>query len=388
MNSTRPHILILPRWYPHRYDPMPGLFVRYQAEAIAQHCEVSVLYVHPDPQCPNATETEFSIENGVNVVRVYYLPSRWLLANWRRFYRAHGAGLALLGETAPDLVHVHVLTREGVMGYLIAKKIRIPFVISEHWSRYFPENDFFRSWWKKILTAFIVRKASALIAVSDKLRQAMIAKGLNHPAFHVVPNVLDMERFRISPATSPAEIKTMVHVSCFEDRSKNISGLLEAVKKVTEQRTDFILRLVGDGPDLEIMKQKAAVLGLTDRFVVFTGLKEGEELVHEYRNADFSILSSRFETFGTVVPESLACGTPVLATSVGIAPELVNTSNGWVVPPGNTDALAEGILGMLERCRNFDRQDVRKTVGERFSTQSIAAQLINIYHTVLKQDDV
>jgi hypothetical protein len=102
MSESRPHILLLPRWYPHRYDPMPGLFVRYQAEALTAHCEVSVLYVHPDPHCPNAVETDFAVENGVHVIRVYYRPSSSGIGRWRRFYNAHLTGLAFLGSPGPD----------------------------------------------------------------------------------------------------------------------------------------------------------------------------------------------------------------------------------------------------------------------------------------------
>ena len=388
MNNSRPHILILPRWYPHRYDPMPGLFVRYQAEALTARCEVSVLYVHPDPHCPNAVETEYAVENGVHVIRVYYRTSGCAAVRWFRFYRAHFTGMALLGSPGPGLVHVHVLTREGLMGYLISRKLRIPFVITEHWSRYFPENDFFRSWWKRKLTAFVVRRAAALIAVSDKRRRAMIAKRLNHPSFHVVHNVLDTERFHLFETIHKEDLKTVVHVSCFDDRSKNITGLLDAVKIVRGKRTDFTLRLVGEGPDLDRMKRYAEKLGLDDRFALFTGLKEGEELVREYGNADFSVLSSRFETFGTVIPESLACGTPVLAAAVGIAPELITETNGMIVQPGDTGALAEGFLQMLGKCRNYDRRLVRETLGGRFSPKTIADQLMAVYEPIAERNDV
>ena len=379
MSSSRPHILFLPRWYPNRYDPMPGLFIRYQAEALAASCDITVLYIHSDPNCPNRYETEFSAENGVNVIRVYYQPASDPIGRWRRFYTAHIAGLAMLGNYMPDLIHVHVLTRQGVMGALLAGRMKVPYVISEHWSRYFPENDFFRNPVRKWLTRLVVGRAAAIITVSGKLREAMKAKGLHHPSYHVVPNVLDMDRFRIVPTGQAGERKTALHVSCFDDRSKNISGLLEAVRQVCETTPGFVLRLVGDGPDFDKMKAYARRLGLGPETVVFPGLKEGEELVAEYGNASFSVLSSRFETFGTVVPESLACGTPVLATAVGIAPELVNARNGILVEPGNTDALAGGLIRMLDLCESFDREEVRGSVGDRFTPASVSAELMKIY---------
>jgi glycosyltransferase involved in cell wall biosynthesis len=385
MNSpVRPHILILPRWYPNRYDPMPGLFVQHQAEALALECDVTVLYVHADPDCPNAMETEFGMENRVQVIRVYYRPPSTPAGRWLRFYSAHFAGLAMTGGTPPDIVHVHVLTREGFMGYLFARRFRIPFVISEHWSRYYPENDFFHGFLKKAITRFVVSRSSAILPVSRKLMTAMVTKGLKHPNYRVVPNVLDMERFRFFPSSGSGGLKTIVHVSCFEDRSKNITGLLDAVNRLRTMRSDFTLRLVGEGPDLEKIMAYASQLALPDHLVVFPGLKEGNELVTEYGTADFSVLSSRFETFGSVIIESLSCGTPVLATNTGIAAEVINETNGEIVNPDDLAEMTAGLDRMLDKCRSYDRNAVRRSVEGKFSAGRITALLLEIYNSVSK----
>jgi glycosyltransferase involved in cell wall biosynthesis len=290
----------------------------------------------------------------------------------------------MTGASPPDIVHVHVLTREGFMGYLFARRFRVPLVISEHWSRYYPENDYFRGFLKKALTRYIVSRASAILPVSRKLMIAMITKGLKHPNYQVVPNVLDMERFRFFPSPAAGGLKTIVHVSCFEDRSKNISGLLDAVNRLRTVRSDFTLRLVGEGPDLGKMKSYASELALPENLVVFPGLKEGNELVTEYGNADFSVLSSRFETFGSVIIESLSCGTPVLATDSGIAAEVIDETNGEIVKPGDPAKMAAALDRMLDKCRSFDRNIVRRSVEGKFSPERITAQLREIYGSVLK----
>ncbi len=382
-NPVRPHILFLPRWYPHRYDPMPGLFIRYQAEALSSFCDVTVVYVHPDPECPNRMEAESASENGVRVIRVYYRPGHGPARRWLRFYKAHQEGFAMTGSEPPDLIHVHVLTREGAMGCLFSRKYRIPFVISEHWSRYFPENDFFRGRARKWFTQAIVSRAAAVLPVSGKLMEAMMAKGLHHPAYQVVPNVIDETRFMPGQGNMPGEKKTILHVSCFDDRAKNISGLLEAVNRMKRKRNDFRVRLVGEGPDLDELKAYSDRLGLTEEEVAFAGLKEGQDLVAEYGNADFTVLSSRFETFGTVVVESLACGTPVLATGTGIAPEVITRENGLLIPPGDGTALLDGLERMLDHCRTFDRFAVRRTIEGKFTAGRIAGQLMDIYNSAI-----
>jgi len=69
-SEERLKILFLPRWYPHRYDTMTGLFIQRQAEAVSIYCYVAVLYVHADEQAANRYEIDFADENGIRVVRV------------------------------------------------------------------------------------------------------------------------------------------------------------------------------------------------------------------------------------------------------------------------------------------------------------------------------
>ncbi|MGE5424945.1 MAG: hypothetical protein ACM3N9_06255, partial [Syntrophothermus sp.] len=65
-------ILFLPKWYPNRFDPMPGLFIQRQAESISENCDVAVLSVHPVLHAPNKYEIDVAWETGVFTVRVYY----------------------------------------------------------------------------------------------------------------------------------------------------------------------------------------------------------------------------------------------------------------------------------------------------------------------------
>jgi glycosyltransferase involved in cell wall biosynthesis len=234
---------------------------------------------------------------------------------------------------SPDLVHVHILTRIGFIGWRIARRQKVPLVISEHWSRYFPGNNTYRGWLRKAVTKFVIRKAAVMIAVSEPLRNAMSQCGLDHPRWRIVPNVIDTGL--LTPvAVKHGEVKTMVHISCFEDRSKNISGFLRSLKELLSIRTDFACLMIGAGPDWTELKEYADFLGLPGSIVQFTGLKTGNEFTELLSGACFSVVSSRYETFGTVVIESLACGVPVVATAVGVAPEVINDTNGIIVPPG------------------------------------------------------
>jgi len=382
-------VLFIPRWYPNRYDPMPGLFIQRQAEALAVHCQVAVIYVQPDPVCPNKYETEFSVENGVRVLRIYFRSHRdgasvlnRTVDAWK-YYRAYRRAFRSIRGFDPEIIHAHVLTRTGFIGWRISGAAKIPLVISEHWSRYFRENGTYKGWLRKCLTRLVVREAGAVIAVSSKLRDAMRGCGLDHSRFAVIPNVVEYPQAIDWTFQNKEGPVTMVHISCFDDRSKNISGFLRSLKALSEIRQDFTCLLVGRGPDFDDMKEYAGFLRIPDSCIEFTGMKTGEELEEIMKKADFSVLSSRYETFGTVVIESLAWGVPVVATSTGIAPEVVNEQNGILVPPGDEAAMTGALDRMIDQCRKFDPGAIRISLSDRYTGEKVGLQIMDLYRELL-----
>jgi glycosyltransferase involved in cell wall biosynthesis len=230
----------------------------------------------------------------------------------------------------------------------------------------------------------VVRSAAAMIAVSESLKTAMWKFRLENPHFFVVPNPVETSLFTIGNKKEINTVKRFLHISCFEDRPKNISGFLDAVKSLSGKRSDFECYLIGDGPEFNIWKNRAEELGLLGKTVFFTGLKEQKDLVDEIREADFLVLSSNYETFGTVVIESLSCGIPVVATNVGIVPELINETNGIIIPAGDNNALENAISEMLDQCNSFNPIVIRNTILNKFDNETIAKQLLEIYQTSIR----
>jgi glycosyltransferase involved in cell wall biosynthesis len=367
---------------------MPGLFIQKQAEAVSSYCDVAVLYVHADEHAANRYEIDFAEENGIRVVRVYYREPRTRLLSgffkMFRFWRAHALGFKMLRAFEPDLLHIHVLTREGIIAWMNKIIRRTPYVITEHWSRYLPASNTYRGGLRRLITRKVVRSAAAMIAVSESLKTAMWKFRLENPHFFVVPNPVETSLFTIGNKKEINTVKRFLHISCFEDRPKNISGFLDAVKSLSGKRSDFECYLIGDGPEFNIWKNRAEELGLLGKTVFFTGLKEQKDLVDEIREADFLVLSSNYETFGTVVIESLSCGIPVVATNVGIVPELINETNGIIIPAGDNNALENAISEMLDQCNSFNPIVIRNTILNKFDNETIAKQLLEIYQTSIR----
>lgn len=388
--SSRKHILFLARWYPHRYDPMYGLFVERHARAAALYNDVSVIYVHPDPHISKSF-SEVHEEQHFREIK-YYVPVAGKALRWQnpiRYYVALKRAWKKLQETAgePDVIHVNILTRPGIFAWRMKATRGIPYIITEHWSRYQPQHNNFKGFIRKWLTRRVVNNAWSLTTVSADLRRAMENHGLYNAHPEVVPNVVDVDFFR--PASQkPVKSKTVfMHLSCFEEKSKNMAGILHAAKKLSLQRDDFIIYMVGDGIDLEKTRKLAKELGLKDEVVFFTGLQEGEALLDKMHRADAMLLFSRYENLPVVILEAFACGLPVISSDVGGISEHLTPSRGILVPPLDENALVVAMDTMIDDKEKYDKEALRRYAVDHFSMQVIGKQFDMIYAQAMQAHD-
>ena len=134
---------------------------------------------------------------------------------------------------------------------------------------------------------------------------------------------------------------------------KGVGVLLEAVALLKARRPRLKVVLVGgDGPAAEgdqALMMRTMTLEIEER-VVFAGRVHPDQLADYYAAADFLALPSHYESFGLVVLEALACGTPVLATPVGVAQAVIAEGvNGTLVAGPDAQSVAQGMLRLLQR---------------------------------------
>jgi len=389
LTPRKPIVLYLPRWYPHRYDPMPGLFIERHARSVAKYVNVTVLYVHADDKVASGKReiilrrdeelTEVRFYFGTSRSRVPFLRS---MSNLFRYLSCHMEGLKIIKKEIgkPDLVHVNVLTRLGVIAMLYRWMTGTPYVITEHWTRYLPHMDNFKGSFRKFMTRMVVRNASAVLPVTDNLRRAMEKHGLKNRNYHIIPNVVDMEMFHTMEDVPQTHKTEFIHVSCFEDKQKNISGILRVLKRLSEKRQDWECTLIGDGIHFEKLRSYARELGIEGTFAHFSGLKENEELAKLMREAAFQVMFSRFENLPVVILESLASGVPVLSTEVGGIKEHLHGNLGILIPSEDEGALEERIEFLLDHHEEFSREKLREYARQHFSKEVIGKQLYDVYH--------
>ena len=390
-NEQKLNVLFLPAWYPNRNDSMLGLFVKRHAVAVSEFVNVSVLSIISDDEAKQLYEVETSTEEGFIEILIYvkkYKSSFGFLNNLINGYRyliAHIAGWEILEQTnqKPDINHVHVLTRAGVMAFFFKIRYHIPFIITEHWSRYLPNHKgSYTGSIRKKVTEKVINASAAITTASKSLQKSMEAQGLHHSNWITIPNVIDTKMF--SPNAEPKQNKPIrfTHISSFEEQSKNMSGILRAAKAIKDKGHDFELIMIGNGPDWDQTKEYAMELGLQNN-IRFTGVIENTELVDEMSSCQFSVLFSHYETFAIVIPENLSLGIPVIATNVGGIPEVLPTKFGKLISPNDEDALADAMIYMINHCNEYDTDAMRNYVEENYSYYEVGKSFYKLYEAAL-----
>jgi glycosyltransferase involved in cell wall biosynthesis len=153
---------------------------------------------------------------------------------------------------------------------------------------------------------------------------------------------------------SPHEILFVGRLS----EQKGLHWLIEAVEQLSRVRDDFVVRLVGRGPEEEALKQTATDCDVVD-YIRFEGYQT--DIISYYRQASCTVLTSRFEGFPNVLVESTAVGTPVVSFDCPSGPrEIIQPNvNGRLVPMADTDQLATALSDTLDHA--WDRGKIRES---------------------------
>jgi glycosyltransferase involved in cell wall biosynthesis len=284
---------------------------------------------------------------------------------------------AIALEIQADIIHQHIAFPLGNFSGSLAKQLKIPFVISEQWSGYLPEDNSY----EHFVSKYFIRKAFALAntatAVSGVLAKAIASKGLIKNV-EVIPNVIDPVFLNATLSAHHNRVPQIVHVSSLNDREKNISCLIKALKLVKEEGQAFHCTIVGDSHERSSFERMSKE-NLLQNHITFVGAKSPQELLTIYQASDFFLLTSNYETFGVVIVEALACGLPVVASAAGAIPELVNHQNGLLFSTGNAAQAKLAICQMLQSYQNYSRFDIQEPVSEQFSMEHIANKFSQLY---------
>lgn len=299
-----------------------------------------------------------------------------LLGGWN-YYRAILPVARRIHRMNPvDLIHAHMIDRDGHAGMLTADALHLPYVLTAHGTdvlRYFrpgekPMNRNIR----------IVRRADALMAVSTMLLrriQPYRPEGITE----VVPNGLDLSLI----PDIPKERGRLLSVGTLSKR-KCMDVTIDAFAGLAAQFPNATLRIVGVGALEEALRAQIHRLGLADRVFLLGGLPH-EALMEEMARADAFVLPSWGEGFGVVYIEAMAAGCVTIGSrDEGIEDVIRDGVNGFLVRAGSVEETRHRLYDVLaapdrwEKMREQARACAREMTWERN-----ARQTAHIYERVL-----
>lgn len=250
-----------------------------------------------------------------------------------------------------DCIDAHYVFPDGMAAVLIGRSLGIPVVVTARGSDIHTFRDFATV---RPQIRWTLRHAAEAIAVSDSLAAMMheLEPALKH--VEVIGNGVDSRTFfredRL-PARAKLGLNPRDRVVVSVAALKHVKGpdlLVGAASLLKPKITDCRLLFVGAGPESGELQRLAEQLDCAD-ICQFAGPVPNDQLRTYFSAADVSCLASRGEGWPNVILESLACGTPVVATRVGAAPQLLaNPELGILVEP-TPEALCAGLSRALQR---------------------------------------
>ena len=300
----------------------------------------------------------------------------------RQLYRL----MRLLRRSRIDVVHTHN-TYAHFYGALAAKLAGVPVVVNTQHGRGCGQG-----WKAKAQFRIANRFANRIVGVSQDA--ANLCRDQDQRAadrITTIWNGIDLEKFT---CRGPSDKLAAISVSRLSPE-KDLATLLKAVAIAAAEVPDFRLKIVGDGREKSSLQTLARQLGIDGR-VEFLG--ERRDVPDLLAGAGFFVSSSLTEGISLTLLEAMAVGLPIVATSVGGNPEVVvDGETGWLVPAGDAQALAAGIvemchgreawqaMGLLGRRRVEQHFDIRKMVGQY---ESLYRELLGHYEQPDYEDSI
>ena len=286
-------------------------------------------------------------------------------------------------EFKPDIIHSQHI---WILSY-VASKYNIPTVITSHgtdiigyksWNRFQKYSNEAVDRCKKIITISESNKEQVInLFPKAKNKVIHIDNGYNEDIFYI--KKYNREEV-LKKVGIEGKYKNIVLFSGRLVQVKGVDILLKSAK--IYEKEDTLTIIAGDGILHKELEEMSARLNLKN--VIFIGNRSQPELNELYNIADVSVLCSRYEGFGLVAIESLACGTPVVATDLDCLKDVVKKEFGEIVEKENPKALAEGIINVLNKKEKYNSEKIANHVKNNYNQSILIDKVIETYKNCLK----
>ncbi len=396
MQARVPKVLVLSRNYPNSVTPILGLWVEGLVRHISKSCEIRV--VAPIPYCPPLpglgelrdfrTIARNQSMDGVDVAHPRFLTgpgNSTYNVEANLYYWSVRRTVDRLRDRFPfDLIHAHFGYPDGVVAAKLAKRYKVPFIITEHaswvpWMNSYPKARRQAVW--------AASRCSFHIAVSKFARQTIEQFTGRSDRLRVLPNGVDVNVFRRMAHFGSTDPNQILYVG-FMRHIKGVDILLRAMALLVKQKPDLRLVLIGGGIYRDSKSQERDLQELArklqlEKNVEFVGIKAPHEVARYMCESSLLVLPSRTETFGAVLIEALACGIPVVATRCGGTEDIVRDEIGRLVEKENSEELAGAMMDVIVNRNEFDPEALRRYALKNFSWEEVAKRTGELYNEAI-----
>jgi len=385
-------ILTFTTLYPNGASPAHGVFVENRLRHLVAGGRVSARVVAPVPWFPSsapifgryasfarAPQREERFGLAIEHPRYPVLPKLGMVAAPLMLFLAALPVLRRLrAEQEFDLIDAHYFYPDGVAAALLGRALGKPVVIT---ARGTDINLIPRHALPRRMIRWAGEQAAGMIAVSEALRREMIAQGLPAHRIRTLRNGVDLTMFQ--PTAREA---TRIELGLHAPTLLSVGHLIERkghdrVIAALSKLPGYSLLVAGEGPERAALEALAASHGVTGR-VRFLGSVPHRNLARIYSAADALVLASSREGWPNVLLEAMACGTPVVASNVWGAPELVcDPAAGVLMRALSADGVVAGVNTLFAA---LPRREATRRFAERYSWDETTAGQIQLFEEILR----
>ena len=389
-------ILVFTSLYPNNVWPNHGVFIKERMRQFAKFDGYEVKVIAPVPYFPAfklnwrwrfSQVARWERRNGIEVhhPRYFLTPKIGMsLYGWMMFLSVLPAVRRIQKDFDFDLIDAHYVYPDGFAAVLFGWVFKKPVVVSARGS----DINLFKTFplIRKLLR-YVLRRAARVIAVSKALKEAMVQLGIPEEKISRIPNGVDPEQFYPVPKEQARRElglpnrRTVLSVGNLTD-NKGFDLVIKSFRVLVDRfhEKDIQLAIVGDGPCRSQLEKMILSLRLEGQ-VRMVGAVSHDKLRLWYSGADVFCLASSREGWPNVLLESLACGTPVVATAVGGIPEIISSDNVGLLSEREESKLAEAIRAALKKSW---RSDEIVAYARRFTWEQTALAVLDVFDSVLQ----
>ncbi len=389
-------ILTYSSLYPNEAMPGHGLFVQQRLRHLTSTGAVEARVVAPVPWFPFRHPafggySRFSrvpaseVRHGISLSHPRFLQIPKLGMSAAPWLMRVGTERSLQAQILDgfdfDLIDAHYFYPDGVAAVMLAERLKKPVLITARGS---DVNLLAQFKQPRRMIKWAASRADALITVCGALKSSLIALGVPGDKITVLRNGVDLDLFQpvaqdYARETLKLEKNQVVLLSVgmlIESKGHDIP--IRALRDLLDAR----LLIAGEGGHENALRELAGELGVLDR-VTFLGAVPQERLKMYFSAANALVLASSREGWANVLLESMACGTPVIASNVGGTPEVVARPEAGILMEDRT--AASFVDAYRELMSNHPGPDKTRKYAEQFSWDETTSGQLDIMHRVVKR---